>query len=113
MLIPQIRGRGAPIVMGISGVGQGVSEGEQPLFRQPRVRVRVKVSEVRIGLYPSVTDCLYKPVRYLLRFCCSFEVKFWFPQFGGRGTVGTPMEMGLRGVIWGVSDFIQIALQSL
>jgi len=28
-----------------------------------------------------------KAIRYLLRFCRSFEVKFWFPQFGGMGAL--------------------------
>jgi len=46
------------MVVGISGAGQGVSELLQAVY-------------------------IYKAVRYLLRFCCSFEVKFWFPQIGG------------------------------
>jgi len=46
---------------------------------------------------------------YMLLFCRSFEVKLCFPQFG---ETGTPMGVGLRGVRWGVSDFLQIALQS-
>jgi len=48
--------------------------------------------------------------RYLLRFCRSFEVKLWFPQFGG---MGAPVRVSIRGVRWSVSDFLQIALQSL
>jgi len=51
----------------------------------------------------------YKPVKYMLRFCRSFEVKLWFPQFGGTGiSIG----VGLRGIIWGISDYLLIALQS-
>jgi len=30
---------------------------------------------------------LYKALGYLLRFCRSFEVKFWFPQFGRIGAL--------------------------
>ena len=53
----------APMVVGIRGIRQGVSE-----------------------LLQAVQ---YKAVWYLLRFCRSFEVKFWFPQFGGiRGPYG-------------------------
>ena len=39
----------------------------------------------RTGHQWVATSSLYKPVRYLLRFCRSFEVKFGFPQFGERG----------------------------
>jgi len=35
-----------------------------------------------------------KAVRYLLQFCRSFEVKFWFPQFGEQGP------------LWGVGLFL-------
>jgi len=31
-----------------------------------------------------------------------------FPKFGGRGA---PMVVGLHSVRWGISDFLQIALQ--
>ena len=38
---------------------------------------------------------------YPLRFCRSFEFKyFWFPQFGRTEAQG----VGLRGVRWGISD---------
>ena len=65
--LPKFRGRGVPMVIDIGGVRQCVSE---------------------------LLGRLYKPVRYLLRFCRNFEVKFWFPQFGGTGA---PMGVGLRG----------------
>jgi len=56
-------------------------------------------------MVPDTTGLLYKPLRYLLRFCRSFGVNSWFPQFGGTGA---RVEVGLRSV----SDFVQIALQS-
>jgi len=47
---------------------------------------------------------------YPLRFCRSFEFKyFWFPQFG---RTEAPMGVGFRGVRWRISDLLQIALQS-
>jgi len=46
---------------------------------------------------------MYKPIKYLLRFCRRFEVKFWFPQFWGTGE---PMGVDLRGVRCGVSDLL-------
>jgi len=73
-----------------------------PLGRHGSVR-QICLSELLQAVYRSI-----KP-RYLLQFCRSFEVKFWFPQFGGtRALIG----VGLRGVRWGVSDFLLIALQS-
>jgi len=80
---PKFGGRDAHMVADIGGVRQGV----------------------RVA-----TGSLYKAERYLLRFCGSFEVKCWFPQFEGTGA---PIGVGLRCVRWGVSDFLQIALQSL
>ena len=59
---PKFGGRGAPMVVDIGGVRQGVSE----------------------LLHAS---SLYKAVWYLLRLCRSFEVKSWFLQFGGIGAL--------------------------
>ena len=61
------------------------------------------------GVREGVSELLVQAVRYMLQLCRSFEVKFWFPQFG---VTGTTMGMCLRGVKWGVSDFLLIALQS-
>jgi len=69
----------------------------------------IDIGSDRQGASELRTGSLYKAVTYLLRFCRSFEVKFWFPQFG---RTGAPMGVGFRGVRWGVSDFLQIALQS-
>jgi len=52
-------GRSVPMMVGISGVD------------------RASVS--------CYTPSLYKAIRYLLRFCRSFEVKFWFPNMGEWG----------------------------
>jgi len=59
----------------------------------------VDIGGVRQGV-SELLQAIYKAVRYLLqlRFCHSFEVKFWFPQFGGTGA---SMGVGLRGVRWG------------
>ena len=49
-----------------------------------------------------------KALKYLLRFCLSFEFKVWFANLGERG----PMGVGLHGVRRGVSDFLQMELQA-
>jgi len=67
---------------------------------------------VDIGGVKQGVSC-YRPsiqsLRYLLQFCRSFEVNFWFSEFGGTGD---PMRVGLRGVRWGIDDFLQVALQN-
>jgi len=38
------------------------------------------------GVRQGVSELLYRPsIQSLLQFCCTFEVKFWFPQFGRTG----------------------------
>jgi len=51
---------GAPMVVDIGGVSHGVSELLQAVYTRPLGRAYICYG-----------------------FCRSFEVKFWFPQFGG------------------------------
>ena len=57
---PKFGGKGAPMVVDIGGVRQGLSD----------------------------IQAVYEALRYLLRFCRSFEVKFWFPILGEQGLYG-------------------------
>ena len=70
----------------------------------------VDIGGNRWGVSELLQAVYYKPVMYPLRFCRSFEFKyFWFPRFG---RTEAPMGVGFRGVRWGISDFLQIAIQS-
>ena len=62
------------------------------------------------GVRQGVSDLLQADYTKPLGICCGFStvMKFWIPQFGRTG----PLSRCLRGVRWGVSDFLQIALQS-
>ena len=71
--------------LAFSGVRQGVSKLLQAVYTKPR----------QLHLLPC-----YR----------SFEVKFWFPQFGGGD--GDPYGVGLRGVRYCISNFLRTALQS-
>ena len=74
--------RGAPMVVGISGVGKGVSV----LLYRPSTQTR----------------------KIFVANCRNFEVKFCSPIWGNMA----PMGVGFRGVRWGVSDFLLITLRS-
>jgi len=68
----------------------------------------VDIGAVRQGVTELLQAVYTKPLGICCGFAAVLKVNFGFPNFGERGPYG----VGLRGVRWGVSDFLQIALQS-